>query len=172
MRIKGECVATASSFKFVPFVPISSSSSTPTPALFLPLSCSLLAASPKDGENFNDSSEDSGGLIGKCDCHSDNVGLFRPRGGEMKADRGEKGEGSKKRKKILALFKQKKWTWVFAFIKPHWPSSSSSPVRSLAPAAHHFGFKASSQWRDKRLDWVRHNVDTQLQKSSSGSYHS
>lgn len=145
MRIKGESVASAFSFKFVPFVPISSSSSTPTSAPFLPpsltLSVSLSAASPKDGENFNGSSEDSVGLIGKCDCHSDDLGLFRPRGGEMKADREEKGRGGEK--KILALFKQKKWTWVFAFIKPRWPSSSSSLVRSLAPAARHFSFKAS-----------------------------
>lgn len=93
---------TAFSFMFVPFVPI--------PPLPLPPSHhpfpSLPSASPKDGKNFNDSSEDSRDLIGNCDCHSKDLGLFGRRKGERSGIEGQE----EKERKILVLFKQKKWT--------------------------------------------------------------
>lgn len=58
-------------FHVCPFRP---NSPLPTP--------SIPSASPKDSKNFNDGSEDSRDLIGNCDCHSEDVGLFGRRKGE------------------------------------------------------------------------------------------
>lgn len=82
---------------FVPFVPIPPPSSIPS-------------VSPKDGKNFNDSWEDSRDLIGNCDCHSRDLGLF----GRNKRRRRRWGEesywGTGGRKKNLGFVQTKKWT--------------------------------------------------------------
>ncbi len=84
---------TAFSFMFVPFVPL------PSPP----------TVSPKDGKNFNDSWEDSGDLIGNCDCHSKDLGLFgRKKGRKRRGKECDWGiEGA--RKKNPGFVQTKKW---------------------------------------------------------------
>lgn len=86
---------------FVPFVPI------PLLPPHQPFLLSPFAASPKDGKNFNDSSEDSADLIGKCDCHSKDLGLFCRRKGEREGIEGQEEE----RKKNLGFVQTKEMNW-------------------------------------------------------------
>lgn len=85
---------------FVPFVPI-----------LLPRPIPQFSSKPHslvDGKNFNDSSEDSTDLIGNCDCHSKNLGLFGriKSGWEWSGNQGQ--EENERKNEILILFQQKK----------------------------------------------------------------
>lgn len=89
---------TAFSFMFVPFAPILHPSSLPS-------------ASPKDGKNFNDGSEDSRDLIGNCDCHSKDVGLFGRRKGERSGI-----EGQEEKEKNPGFVQTKEMSWLLHLI--------------------------------------------------------